>query len=198
MTGIRSAPLESETLRISALNPRHVQATSGDFNLTRNYPPKRPEIFSFFGSDPKLRLMKWLIVWLVSAIAIAFVIGNLNVPLYEHLITRGVPAKATVVELTPQNHGRVRYVYHVGGTRFERQDSPSPPNATGQVAVGESLIIYYDPLNPFLSVAGDPKPRLTNELIAIAMAALILPTLIVFILKSKEQEKRPNCSEQIG
>jgi len=52
------------------------------------------------------------------------------------------------------------------------------------------LVVYYDPLNPSLSVLGDPKPMLTNEIIPIVMAVLVVPTFIVFVLIEDERKKR--------
>jgi hypothetical protein len=137
--------------------------------------------------------MKWFALWLILAIAIAFVVGSLNVPLYERLITKGVQTKATVVELTPKIHNTVRYEYQVGGVKFEGQRSPWRPNPpTGELAVGDSLVIYYDPSNPSLSAPGDVGPMLTNELISVGMAALLMPTFIVFVLIPKQQERQKN------
>jgi hypothetical protein len=135
--------------------------------------------------------MKWLLLWLFLAVAIALVVGSLNVPLYERLITKGVQTTATVVELTPKIHNTVRYEYQVGGNKFEGQRSPWRPNPpTDEIRVGDSLTIYYDPSNPSLSAPGDVGPMLTNELISVGMAALLMPTFIVCVLISKQQEKQ--------
>jgi hypothetical protein len=48
-----------------------------------------------------------------------------------------------------------------------------------QLAVGQSVVIYYDPEHPEISVLGDPKPMLKNETISVALAALVVPTFLV-------------------
>jgi hypothetical protein len=131
--------------------------------------------------------MKWAILWLVIAATVAFVIGSLNVPHFYRLVMSGVQAKATVLELTPQIHGSVRYEYLVGGRKFEGQRAPWRPNPPmEQIKAGESLEIYYDPVSPAISVPGDPKPMLMNELISVGMACLLVPTAIVFTLRKKK------------
>jgi hypothetical protein len=139
--------------------------------------------------------MKWLILWLIMVAVVALVVGSLNVPFYYRLITNGVKAQATIIELTPQIHNTVRYEYQVEGRSFKGQRSPSSPNSsTDQISVGQSLVIYYDPLNPSLSVPGDPKPMLTNELISVGMAALGIPTFIIFVLMQNQYKKRSKAS----
>jgi hypothetical protein len=65
---------------------------------------------------------------------------------------------------------------------------PNPP--LEQIKVGESLVIYYNPLNPTRSVLGDPKPMLTNELIFVGMVVLAVPTVIVFRLIQYQRRKQ--------
>jgi hypothetical protein len=97
--------------------------------------------------------MKWAMLWLILAVVFALGIGSLNVPLFNRLITNGVREQATAVKLTPEFHNTVCYEYQVGGMKFEGQSQswlPNPP--LEQIKVGESLVIYYDPLNPSRSV----------------------------------------------
>jgi hypothetical protein len=123
-------------------------------------------------------------IWLLLAAVFALVTGSLNVPLLERLVAHGVKAQATVIELTPQMHGTVRYQYEVGGEKFEGQRGLWSPNPQ-VIHVGDSVTIYYDPLNPSRSVAGNPEPMLTNELISVGMATLLAPTFIMLVWRRK-------------
>ncbi len=114
------------------------------------------------------------------AIAVAVGIGSLNWPVYRRIATRGVAAGGTVIELLPNIHDTVRYEYRVGGKMFEGQMQSWPPNAPlEQLRTGQSLVVYYDPQHPEVSVLGDPKPMLKNETISVALAALVVPTFLV-------------------
>ena len=124
--------------------------------------------------------MWYAITWLALATTIVVVVGRLNWPGYRRLAAVGVPGQATVVELLPSIHNTVRYEYRVDGRGFQGQMQswrPNPP--LPQLAVGHALVIYYDPQHPEDSVLGYPKPMLQNETISVALAAVIIPTLIV-------------------
>ena len=126
--------------------------------------------------------MRYAITWLVLAVVAAIGIGSLNWPAYRRLAVQGVSGEATVVELLPKIHNTVRYEYHFAGRTFQGQMQswqPNPPSE--QLSVGQPVIIYYDPQHPEESVLGDPKPMLKNEMVFIALAALIFPTFIVVV-----------------
>jgi hypothetical protein len=136
--------------------------------------------------------IQWTALWFIIAGLIAFFIGGLNVPHLEHLTTRGVQTQATVTELTPKEHLTLRYEYQVDGKKFEQQGAPWRPNPPlDEIKVGDSLVIYYDPVYPSVSVLGDPKPMLTNELVSVGMAVLLMPTFIVLTLILRTGKDRP-------
>ena len=124
--------------------------------------------------------MRYAITWLALVIGIAVVVGRLNWPAYRRLAVVGVPGQATVVELLPNIHNTVRYKYRVEGREFQGQMQSWQPNLPlSQLAVGNPLVIYYDPQRPENSVLGYPKPMLENETISVTLAAVIIPTIMV-------------------
>lgn len=124
--------------------------------------------------------MKYALTWLVLAIVAAIGIGSLNWRSYRRMAARGVSTQATVIELLPQTHDTLRYEYHLAGRAFQGQMQSWPPNPPlGQLRIGQSLVIYYDPEHPEESVLGDPKPMLKNETISVALAAILFPTFLV-------------------
>jgi hypothetical protein len=133
--------------------------------------------------------MKYAIIWLVSAVVIACVIGSQNLPTFHRLAEKGVSEKATIVELLPQIHNTVRYEYQVAGQTFQgRMGSRQPNPPSEQLGVGQSVVIYYDPEHPEVSVLGDPKLMFSSETAPVMLAALIFPTFIVFVLAWREYE----------
>lgn len=117
-------------------------------------------------------------MWLIVAAAL----GSLNWFTYYHLVTRGVRGQATVLELLPRYHNTVSYEYNVAGQNFTAQTQSWPPNPPlEQLAVGQAVVIYYDPVHPDRSVLGDPRLILKNETMSVALAAFILPTFIALV-----------------
>ena len=135
--------------------------------------------------------MKYVILWLVLAVAIGCLVGSQNLPTYHRLAERGVSGKATIVELLPQIHNTVRYEYQVAGQTYQgRMGSRQPNPPTEQLGVGQSVVIYYAPEHPEVSVLGDPKLMFSSETFPVLLAALIGPTFIVFVLARREYERK--------
>jgi hypothetical protein len=129
---------------------------------------------------PSRAWMKYAITWVLLAILIMVGLGSFNWQTYRRMAARGVPGRATVVELLPKVHETVRYHYEVAGQKFEGQMQSWEPNPPlGQLSIGQSVVVYYDPQRPEESVLGDPKPMLRNEIISILLAAFVGPTFIV-------------------
>jgi hypothetical protein len=134
--------------------------------------------------------MRYVLTWLVLAVVIAMGIGSLNWLSYRRMAGRGVLGQATVIELLSKIHNTVRYEYPVVGRTFQGQmQSWSPNLPLEQLALGQSVVIYYDPKHPETSVLGDPKPILKNETVSVALAALGVPTLVVAAWASRASRK---------
>ena len=135
--------------------------------------------------------MKYAILWLVLAVVIACVVGSLNLPTNHRLAEKGVSENATIVELLPQIHNTVHYEYQVAGQTFQgRMGSRQPNPPSEQLGVGQSVVIYYDPEHPEVSVLGDPKLMFSGEIFPVVLAALGGPTFIVFVLARREYERK--------
>ncbi len=130
--------------------------------------------------------MRYVFAWLALAVAVIVGFGSFNWLSYRRLALRGVRVGATVVELLPKDHNTMRYTYTVGGRSFTgkmQSRAPNPP--LEQIQVTQSVVIYYDPEYPEISVAGDPVPILKNETITIALGVLMFPTLLVVVWAAK-------------
>jgi len=140
--------------------------------------------------------MRYVIPWLVLAAVFAVGIGSLNWLTYYRLNARGVEAQAIVVELTPDAHGTVRVEYRVAGQAFREQMAPQEPNPPpGEIALGQALVVCYDPQQPESSVLGNPRPMLENETISVLLAALLFSTFVVVgwaAIRQKTKQNRPS------
>lgn len=132
---------------------------------------------------------KYVIVWLVLALVFTVGVGCFNLPAFYKLSTLGVLGSATVTEVTPEYHNTLRYQYQVGGGTYQgRMQTWTPNPGLDQIKVGQQVVIYYDPKNPGLSVPGDPKRMLKNEILSVALVGLVFPSLIVGVWIHKSRQ----------
>jgi hypothetical protein len=125
--------------------------------------------------------MKYLITWLLLAAGIVVGLGAVNWWPYRSLARNGIVSHAEITELLPAFHMIARYEYHVAGRTFLGQMQPWPPNPPfKQLRVGSPAIIYYDPNHLEDSVLGDPRLIRRNETFSIVLAAIVIPTFLVF------------------
>lgn len=102
-----------------------------------------------------------------------------NVPRFFRLILDGRQVDAIVREVTPREHETFVYEYTIGGKKFIGFGFLSD----GMVQRGQRLSVLYSSSEPGLSVAGDPKEKLVNELLAIVLSLMIFPVTIVFLFE---------------
>ena len=111
-------------------------------------------------------------------------LGSLNVPAFYRFTRRGVASPATVIELLPNDHAKVRYEYSIGGRAFKGGMQSWPPNPKiEELKVGHEVVIYYDREHPEKSVRGELHAMLENELSAVIAAALVMPTVLIWRLR---------------
>ena len=133
-------------------------------------------------SNQVSRRIEYGILWLFAAVVIALLTGH-NIPEYRRLAEFGVQATGTVTALTPQMHNTAGYKYSVTGREFQGSRGswgPNPP--LDEMHIGDQVVVYYDPRQPAVSVLGDPRPMLDNEITFVVLATLMMPTFIVLIM----------------
>jgi len=124
--------------------------------------------------------------WLVLALGLGALVGGQNLRRYYLLATDGIKTQGVVVDTEPQNHQLVRYSYQVAGISQAGVSNigyGNPPFAS--LHAGAPVLVYYDSSEPTSSVLGEPAPRLSNEVVSVALVMLLFPSLIVWRLVSK-------------
>ena len=100
------------------------------------------------------------------------------------LVDRGVHWTGTVTSLQP--HNGVCYRYNVAGMSYAACHRASyPGEQTLDLAIGNSIDMYYDPTNPSVSCACDPKEEadsLQRDHFAFAGVAAVLPAYILVVV----------------
>jgi hypothetical protein len=138
----------------------------------------------------KPRALDYAIVWAVLAAITAIALSNIDWWHYRRLADHGVRGEAIVIGMFPEIHRTLRYEYHVAGRSFRGQTQPNTPNPPlEQLAIGQPVVVFYDPEKPEDSVRGDPKPILQNETISVLLGATIIPIFLIAILMWKTSRK---------
>jgi len=141
-------------------------------------------IFKDVEISVQTRIIFLAIIWLVMACGMYYGIGSLNMPKFNTLSQRGVETIGKITKLEPRNHASVSYsffakngkgYFNIGHSGFENPDF----NA---LAIGQTVIVFYDDKNPDTSSLGYPKDQRKNELISLIMAAVGIPTFMVVVL----------------
>jgi hypothetical protein len=113
----------------------------------------------------------WLALMLVVG-AVSFIVWD--GPRFIILSKKAATAKGTISSVDKKNHGSVVVIYNVDGINHQATFSPYNRNVEDEVSV------YYDPINPNISVIEDPIDLLKNASIASAAAAGILGSFLAF------------------
>jgi hypothetical protein len=129
------------------------------------------------------RLLAYAACWIGLALCIGALVGSLNIPKLYALATGGVRTQGSVLALKPANHRTVRYAYQVAGVTYEGAGTLGAGNpAFGSLTPGSPVLVHYVATNPGTSILGEPGPRLENEVSSVAMAMLVLPSLLILAL----------------
>jgi hypothetical protein len=131
-------------------------------------------------------LLKSLGLWLVGALAIAIPISQINLVQFYRLKEEGVRAKGMVTKLEPGNHQSVYYSFVLSGRIYSgigRAGFGNPEFCC--LTVGQSLIVYYLPSDPFVSCSGVPLELIRNELPPIVLAGFFFPLFAMAVYTSR-------------
>ena len=123
--------------------------------------------------------MKFLILWLVLFLTVAFSLGSLNWYNYRFFSLHGVMETGVVVGYYPKDHRAIVYQYTVHGQTYSSEGKSWKPTSQGSSEnIGKPVIICYDPDKPERSILGDPHELLKNETVSILLAAFFfVPTI---------------------
>jgi hypothetical protein len=116
---------------------------------------------------PGLSKTRRLLVAALAGMVMAIITAAFTSPFvarYRDLAKGGRPARAAVTALEPRNHQQVHYTFRLDGRVYAGtgQAGYGAPRFS-ELAVGDSIPIYYLPRNPEKSAIGDPRPRFRNE-----------------------------------
>jgi hypothetical protein len=127
--------------------------------------------------------MTFLLYYVAAATAVTVLTGRANwLPQYR-LANAGVSTQALVTKTTCGDHSKIFYRFTAGGQSIDGYGDAghgNPPCNT--LKPGDPIQVVYLANGPQANLPGDPKERLVNETAAIALVALFLPLVVIFIL----------------
>lgn len=126
---------------------------------------------------------RWLFIsyYFIFAAAICIFFGRVNWVSYYRLASQGVEVQARVTTLSCNSKVPIGYRFTVEGRVYEGGGDPgfgNPPCAA--LKPGDQVQVSYLPSRPEVNLAGNPQERVAKESIAIAMAAIFVPLVILF------------------
>ncbi len=121
-----------------------------------------------------------VLAWLGLVLGLALFVGSLNIPRITAIDQHKAVAGGRITELTLQMHNTVRYEFEVGGMRYESQGRSGLPNLqSGELHVGDVVMVFYNSLEPDESMLEDPHSELAGEEASVGFMALVMPTVII-------------------
>ena len=92
----------------------------------------------------------------------------------------------------PKNHDSVTARYVVKGRAFETRSSfvAEPNPAKRELRVGDPVVVIYLPADPSIATLGSPEALIPNEAFSIALAMLVMPTLVLVFGRLKRSRTR--------
>jgi len=137
------------------------------------------------------RRIKYLLLYLALVIAIVLFIGSINWMTYYRLSKQGIGTKAVVTKTNCSNHMTFSYRFDFSGQSIDGSGGDGYGNPScDTLKEGDPVLIFYLASQPEINLPGNPKERLNNETISIAMASLIFPAFTIFAITRWNKRRR--------
>jgi len=132
----------------------------------------------------RVKILKIVMAWVVLGAGVAVTTAIFFRTLqYYNFAQTAVETRATVTAKEPDNHGLIHYTYTVEGRSYTGTGQAGYNNPDfGSITIGQRLIAFYDPNQPWNSVLGDPLEHFNLSLQIVVAAFLLAPPFIISVL----------------
>jgi hypothetical protein len=135
-----------------------------------------------------------LLIYLFGAVAVAAFLGNAGLLLkYKSLAKEGVQTAGVVVRPDCDNHNTFRYRFNALGKDYEASGRDGVTTSCRTLLAGDKVDVRYLPRNPEVNMSGDPHAALSNEVISIALAAILMPAFAIFGVSLRLRNRKVAC-----
>ena len=125
----------------------------------------------------------FLLFYALTATVIAVSAGRSHWLTYYRLVNAGINVQALVTQTKCADRSTFSYRFTVGGQNIDGSGAVgygNPPCTA--LKPGDQVRVVYLASAPQTNLPGDPRERLVNETIGIALAALFLPLVLLLVL----------------
>jgi|SRR5687768_13916500 hypothetical protein len=117
-------------------------------------------------------------VLILSGALFTFICYSAQVPGIYRIASQPTTVEGRVLEKQPRNRNHVRYAYEVGNKTYEGTGGVGERFDT--IKLNDSIQVYYDPLNPSLSLLGTSSHHelLVQTLLVSAIFSIVMGSLV--------------------
>jgi hypothetical protein len=132
-------------------------------------------------------IIAFLIVWLILA-GVGYSLGSFVFDRSEadSFAEKGNPVYGKVTAKDPNNHAAVSYIYKVNEKEFQGIGGAGRGNPSfDQLQIGQQVVVFYNPLNPQISMLGYPQLQAKanqNVIWFTTIAFPVFPMLLLFLV----------------
>ena len=122
----------------------------------------------------------WIATWFVLAALFAFMTGREGFRYFE-LSRDGDTVRGVVTGKGPHLH--INYSFNIAGREYSGVGRGDIKDSSYyQAAIGDAITVHYLKGSPSINCLSDPARLFHNELLLVAVAVLVFPTMIVTAL----------------
>jgi hypothetical protein len=106
-------------------------------------------------------------------------VDSLNLPSETRLVQRAIRGESVIIKPNCEMHNTVIFSFQAAGHEYTSSDQPIDDNCQG-VSANDRVTVWYLPDNPAINTLRNPIGLIENELVSVALAALIGPAIIMW------------------
>jgi hypothetical protein len=124
--------------------------------------------------------MRFLLAYVIAAVLIASALAYIGyLPKYYVLSRAGQKVEGAVVQPDCSNHNTFSYRFEANGRHFDGRGHGGIAKPCSSLVAGDSVQIYYLANDPKVNASGNPDALLRNEIIAVGLAATLVPAFAI-------------------
>jgi hypothetical protein len=126
--------------------------------------------------------------WIALAAAMTAPLALLNVPRFASILIHQRVAQGEVSDKDCARHATVSYKFQIDGKTFDGAGA-SLAGGCETARIGQPLAVYFDARDPNVNMGREPRAALWNEIMSIALVALLLPPFVLLILDRRSSRR---------
>ena len=173
-----------------ACTRREIEFEMPDLALSTWCPPFLRGHFPSLGAHQRMyRKSTYALLYLLLACAITVGLGSMNIPTELDLALHANMADGVIIKLSCEQHATVIYRIDLNGRHYVGQDQTRDDDC-GRVRLNDRVAVWYLPDHPETNTLRVPSGALENELISVALAATVLPAVVLWVAAARLRRRK--------